>query len=103
MTIWLAIVTQNSIEDAYNEYHIRYEGHASLISAKAEISEVRSRLMKDEKLPLDCYVYEADVPMYGHTPYNLDDMDFNFYRELTPEEKERRKILEKEIEEKINV
>jgi hypothetical protein len=102
MTIWLAIVTHNDVK-SYNEYHIRYEGHTSVDNAKKEILEVRRRLINDEKLPLDCYVYEADEPMYGYTAYNLDDIDFNFYRELTPEEKARKKAVEKELEEKMNV
>lgn len=102
MTIWLAIVTHNEVK-TYNEYHIRYEGHSLLDNAKKEITEVRKRLLGDDKLPLDCYVYEAETPLYGYTPYNLDDIDFNFYRELTPEEKERKKAAEINLEEKINV
>lgn len=102
MTIWLAIVTHNDVEN-YNEYHIRYEGHSSVENARKEIQEVRRRLVVDEKLPLDCYIYEADEPLYGYTAYNLDDIDFNFYRELTPEEKARKKAAETSLEEKLNV
>jgi hypothetical protein len=102
MTIWLAIVTHNDVND-YNEFHIRYEGHSSVENARKEINEVRRRLVADEKMPLDCYIYEADEPMYGYTPYNLDDIDFNFYRELTPEEKARKKAAETSLEEKLNV
>lgn len=103
MTIWLVIVAHNNVTDQYNEYHIRYQGHSTVDSAKAEISEVRKRLLKDEKIPLDCYIYEAEEPLYGNTAYNLDDIDFNFYRELSSEEKARRSKIEAELEEQINV
>jgi hypothetical protein len=97
--IFLAMVVHNTPND-YNEYHIRYEGHKTLDSAKAEIAEVRSRLVKDGKAPLDCYVYEAadGVPLYGNQAYNLDQIDFNFYRDLTPEEEARRKKMTAELE-----
>ncbi len=98
--IFLAIVSHNKVEDNYVEYHIRYQGHKSVDSAKAEITEVRSRLIKDGKAPLDCYVYESadDTPLYGNQAYNLDDIDFNFYRDLTPEEEARRQKALKQIE-----
>lgn len=102
MTIWLAIVTHNDVKN-YNEYHIRYDGHTSVDNARKEILEVRRRLINDDKLPLDCYIYEADEPLHGYVPYNLDDIDFNFYRDLTPEEKIRRDKTQKDIEEKLNV
>jgi hypothetical protein len=97
--IFLAIITHNNT-DSYNEYHIRYTGHKDLLSAKTEIKEVRSRLVKDGKAPLDCYVYESstDVPLYGYTPYNLDQIDFNFYRDLTPEEEARRQKVISDLE-----
>lgn len=97
--IFLAIVSHNTPSD-YTEYHIRYEGHTTVESAEKEINEVRKRLIHDDKLPLDCYVYESvdGVPSYGYQAYNLDDMDFNFYRDLTPEEEARRKSTISEIE-----
>ncbi len=102
--IFLAIVTHNTPE-SYNEYHIRYTGHKDVDSAKAEIAEVRSRLFKDGKAPLDCYVYESadDTPLYGYTAYNLDQIDFNFYRDLTPEEEARRQKALSTIEAKLGV
>lgn len=102
--IFLAMVTHNTTSD-YNEYHIRYEGHKTLDSAKAEIAEVRSRLVKDGKAPLDCYVYESEDgnPLYGYTAYNLDQIDFNFYRDLTPEEEARRAKATREIEGSLGV
>ena len=97
--IFLAIVTHNTT-DSYNEYHIRYEGHKTVESARSEIAEVRRRLVADEKAPLDCYVYESadGVPLYGYQAYNLDQIDFNFYRDLTPEEEARRKKAMQTIE-----
>ena len=90
--IFLAIVKHNTISSKYEEYHIRYVGHESLDNAKSEIKEVRKRLINDHKTPLDCYVYEVegDTPLYGYTAYNLDQIDFNFYRDLTPEEEAKK-------------
>jgi hypothetical protein len=35
---------------------------------------------------MDCYVYEADIPPFNIPIHTIDDVDFNFYREKTPEE-----------------
>jgi hypothetical protein len=102
--IFLAIVSHNTPQD-YTEYHIRYEGHTSVDSARKEIEEVRRRLVQDNKAPLDCYVYEAadGIPLYGYQAYNLDDMDFNFYRDLTPEEEARRKSITDQLETSMGI
>lgn len=102
--IFLAMVVHNTPTD-YNEYHIRYEGHETLESARAEIAEIRRRIVKDDKFPLDCYVYESadGVPLYGYQAYNLDQIDFNFYRDLTPEEEARRKVMTAELEASLGV
>ena len=103
MTIWLAIVSHTEQPSKeYTEYHIRFEGHTTVESATKEVDEIRRRLIIDEKLPLDCYIYEAEEPKYGYQAYNLDDIDFNFYRELTPEEKERKAKIEKEVEDSMH-
>ena len=102
--IFLAMVTHNTPNE-YNEYHIRYEGHKTLDSAKAEIAEVRRRLVIDGRSPLDCYVYESEdgKPLYGYEAYNLDQIDFNFYRDLTPEEEARRKKMTAQLEANLGV
>lgn len=102
--IFLAMVTHNTPND-YNEYHIRYEGHKTLESARAEIAEVRNRLVKDGKAPLDCYVYESadGVPLHGYQAYNLDQIDFNFYRDLTPEEESRKNKMTAKLESSLGV
>ena len=102
--IFLAIVTHNTPDD-HNEYHIRYEGHKTLESARAEIAEVRKRLIKDGKEPLDCYVYESTdgVPLYGYPAYNLDQIDFNFYRDLTPEEEALKNKMTADLESILGV
>jgi hypothetical protein len=35
---------------------------------------------------MDCYIYEADKPPFDLPIHAIDDVDFNFYREKTPEE-----------------
>lgn len=94
--IWLAMISQDE-----TEYHIRFDGHESVDSAKNEIAEINKRLMIDGKYPLPYYIYESDKPLHGYEPYSLDDLDFNFYREPTEEEKkvrdERVKKLEKAL------
>lgn len=87
--IYLVIVTHDNPQQ-YEEYHIRFEGHQSLDSARKEIDEIRRRLIKDGKKPLDCYIYEANAPLYGCREYTLDEIDFNFYK--VPTEEELRKI-----------
>lgn len=94
--IWLSIITENE-----EEYHIRFEGHSTVESAEAEMKTITGRLLSDGKLPLPYYVYEADAPPYGHQPYHLDDIDFNFYRDRTPEEEAKIAKVTKEIEDAI--
>jgi hypothetical protein len=91
--IWLAMVSKDE-----TEYHIKFDGHSSVESAKNEISEINKRLRLDGKIPLPYYIYEADTPMYGYEPYTLDDLDFNFYREPTEEEKKSRDVRLQELE-----
>jgi len=68
------------------EFHVHYEGHENLESAKFEITYIREKLLLDKKKPFDCYVYEADKPLYGYKLYKLDEIDFNFYEEQSEEE-----------------
>jgi hypothetical protein len=75
--IFLAIVEPTSCQ----EYHIKWEGHTTVETAKAELFELRSRLIADHKYPYDAYVYENDIPLYGNKAYTVDDVDFNFYGE----------------------
>lgn len=78
--IYLAVITPHE-----EEVHIKFEGHENVETARAEINEIRSRLLLDDKIPLDCYIYEADEPLYGNQAHNVDDVDFNFYVEVDPE------------------
>jgi hypothetical protein len=94
--IWLAIVTETE-----EEYHIRFEGHDSVESAKNEMSTITGRLLSDGKLPLPYYVYEADEPLHGHVAHHLDDIDFNFYRDRTAEEEAFIKKTTRDIEHAI--
>ena len=94
MTIWLAMITEDE-----SEYHIRFDGHTSVETAKTEIAEINGRLKRDGKIPLPYYIYEADKPKYGYEAYNLDDVDFNFYKEPTPEEEQFMEEKTKELEE----
>jgi len=82
--IYLAVRTPKE-----EELHIKFIGHDSLEAAKNEISIIRERLLIDGKIPLDCYVYEADEPIYGNRAYDLDDVDFNFYVEVDPEQRKQ--------------
>lgn len=82
--IYLAIRTPSE-----EEIHIKFVGHDNVESARREISIIRERLLIDGKLPLDCFVYEADEPEYGNKAYDLDDVDFNFYVEVDPEQRKR--------------
>ena len=69
------------------EVHVKYDGHDSVESAYDEIDVIREQLMKGDKVPFDCYIYEADVPRYGCRLFTVDEIDFNFYVEKTEEEK----------------
>lgn len=98
--IYLVIIAYDK-NDSYNEYHIIYEGHNTVESAYKEIDEIRRRLIKDRKKPFDCYIYEAESPQFNQPEYRLDQIDFNFYRELTPKEKEKLQNLQEKIESSI--
>ena len=89
------------ISEDETEYHIHFEGHTDLDAAKAEMKEINNRLRVDGKMPLPYYIYEAEVPENGYSPYNLDELDFNFYKEQTQEEKEKIAEVTSEIEEAI--
>ena len=91
--IWLAMISQDE-----TEYHIHFDGHETVETAKNEIQEINKRLLIDGKYPLPYYIYEADKPLHGYEPYKLDDLDFNFYREPTEEEKKARDEKVKELE-----
>jgi hypothetical protein len=95
--IYLAI----HIPETCEEFHIRYEGHPTVEAAKAEMEEIFNRLVVDGKLPLPYYIYEADEPLYGNEAYHLDDIDFNFYRDPSEEEKKFIAETTKEIESAI--
>lgn len=98
--IYLVMITYDK-HNVYNEYHILYEGHNTLESACKEIDEIRRRLIKDGKKPFDCYIYEAESPHFGLPEYRLDQIDFNFYREPTKEEKEKLQAIQENIEREI--
>jgi hypothetical protein len=68
------------------EVHIKWEGHETVESAKTELNKIREMMILDNKIPMDCYVYQAEKPPFDLPVYNLDDVDFNFYREKSPEE-----------------
>ncbi len=93
-TIWLAMITEDE-----NEYHIRFDGHNTIETAKNEIKEINNRLLLDKKLPLPYYVYEADAPLNGYDAYNLDDIDFNFYKEVKQISPEERKFKDEKVKE----
>jgi len=88
--IYLAVRTPSE-----EEIHIKFVGHESVEEARNEITTIRERLLLDGKLPLDCYIYEADEPLYGNKAYDVDDVDFNFYVEVDPEQ---RKLQEEQFE-----
>ena len=71
------------------EFHIHYEGHETIDSAKQEISYIREKLLRDNKKPYDYFIYEADKPEYGNKLFKLDEIDFNFYEEMSEEEIKR--------------
>jgi len=96
MKIWLAIITEDE-----EEYHVHFEGHTELDAAKAEMKEINNRLRLDDKLPLPYYIYEAECPPHGFEAYTLDELDFNFYKEQTQEEKEKISKVTAEIEDAI--
>jgi hypothetical protein len=73
------------------EIHVKWEGHSSIDSAKKELAAVREAMIRDNRVPMDCEVYEAENPPFGLPVYLIDDVDFNFYREKTPEEIEASK------------
>ncbi|MCS7317614.1 MAG: hypothetical protein NZZ41_04800 [Candidatus Dojkabacteria bacterium] len=101
--IYLAIITHET-ESKYDEYHIIYEGHSTLESARNEIDEIRRRLIKHGKKPFDCYIYESKdgKPLYGYPPYRLDQIDFNFYKEPTEQEKIKAQEIEQQLLNVIN-
>lgn len=82
--IFLAIFPENN-----QEIHIKWEGHETVEAAKDELSKIREMMIKDNKIPMDCSVYQAEKPPFGLPVYNLDDVDFNFYREKSAEEIKR--------------
>lgn len=86
MSVFLALFPPNGPET-----HVRWDGHKTVESATKELSQVREMMIKDNKVPMDCYVYEADAPPYGLPVFTIDEVDFNFYREKTPAEIEASK------------
>lgn len=68
------------------EVHIRWIGHETLESAKAELATIRAEMIGKWQVPMDCCVYEAETPPFGLPIHTIDEVDFNFYRERTPEE-----------------
>lgn len=95
--IYLVMITYDK-NNSYNEYHILYEGHQTVESAYREIDEIRRRLIRDGKRPFDCYIYEAEKPEFNQPEYKLDQIDFNFYREHTEEEKKKIEKVIKDFE-----
>ena len=93
MKIWLAIVTEDE-----TEYHVEFAGHENVDNAKTEIKEINMRLMRDKKIPLPYYIYEAEEPLHGYEAFQLDDLDFNFYKELSEEEENKKNEIVHELE-----
>ncbi len=80
-SIFLAMCPPNA-----QEVHIRWIGHNTIESAKTELSAIRSNMIGENRIPMDCYVYEAENPPFNLPIFTIDEVDFNFYRERTPEE-----------------
>jgi hypothetical protein len=84
MSIFLAMFPPNA-----TEVHIRWDGHKTLETAQFELAHIRKTMIGENRIPMDCQVYEADTPPFGLPIHTVDDVDFNFYREKTPEENQR--------------
>jgi hypothetical protein len=82
--IFLAMVPENGAE-----VHVKWEGHKTIEDARKELTQIRDVMLKDQRVPMDCYVYEAEEPPFGLPVHRIDEVDFNFYREKTDEEKDR--------------
>jgi len=65
------------------ETHMEWEGHTSLAEAKAEYANLRDLSMKEGIKPIDGYVYEAEIPLYGNKLVKLDMANFAKYFERT--------------------
>lgn len=65
------------------ETHMEWEGHTSLGEAKAEYDNLRNLSMKEGIKPIDGYVYEAEIPLYGNKLVKLDMANFAKYFERT--------------------
>jgi len=65
------------------ETHMEWEGHTSLVEAKAEYDNLRNLSMKEGIKPIDGYVYEAEVPLYGNKLVKLDMAKFAKHFERT--------------------
>jgi hypothetical protein len=81
MAIFLALFPENA-----QECHVKWDGHKTLESAKSELDQIRNMMIKENRIPMDCYIYEAEKPPFDLPIFTIDDVDFNFYREKTPEE-----------------
>jgi len=81
MAIFLALFPENA-----QECHVKWEGHKTVESAKSELDQIRTMMIKENRIPMDCYIYEAEKPPFDLPTFAIDDVDFNFYREKTPEE-----------------
>jgi len=77
--IYLAMVPPNG-----PEIHINWRGHKTTETAEQEMLELRKIMYKRNQLPMDYYIYEAELPTSGKA-YELDDVDMNFYEERTPD------------------
>jgi len=69
-----------------SEVHVHWRGHATVEAATKELANLRKLLIGQKKKPFDCYVYEAEVPLYGFKVYELDEVDMNFYEEENVEQ-----------------
>lgn len=74
--IFLAIVPPNS-----EEIHVKWKEYTKIEDATTELNNIRSILMKQDKMPYDCYVYDAEKPPFGLPAYEVDDVDMNFYED----------------------
>ena len=74
--IFLAIHTPSG-----EEVHIKWKEHKKIEDAEKEMTNIRSIMMKQDRVPYDYYLYEDEKPPYGLKAYELDEVDMNFYEE----------------------
>ncbi len=74
--IFLAIHTPSG-----EEFHIKWKDHKTVELAEKEMTNIWSIMTKQDKIPYDYYIYEAEKPPFDLKAYEIDDVDMNFYEE----------------------